>query len=144
MVQELNEQLISVKGNFRKKQKWKKQLIDYKKELTEIKHTIGDLKEKLLSEQDDVEKLEGFSVTRWLLTLKGTKEERLDKEKQEVAIVQLKLEEAIQSKDEIDQTIDELTKKIELLGNVENEYTDILQERKVHTWEYLPCIHSVE
>ncbi|WP_408009769.1 hypothetical protein ACJROX_05570 [Pseudalkalibacillus sp. A8] len=118
MVKDLNEQLILIKGNLRKKQKWEKQLMDYKKELTDIKLMISDLKEKLSSEQSDVEKLEGFSVTRWLLTLKGTKEEQLDKEKQEVATVQLKLEEAIQSKDEVDETIDELNKKIKSLGNV--------------------------
>ncbi|WP_221567982.1 hypothetical protein [Alkalihalobacillus sp. TS-13] len=132
MVEELNEQLIDIKGELRKKQKWEKQLADYKQELSDTKDKIDALQEKLATEQSDVDQLEGFSVTKWLLTMKGAVAERLDKEKQEVAAVQLKLEEATRSKNEIDEAINELNKRLERLRNIEVDYHDILTKKEMH------------
>ncbi|WP_261129875.1 hypothetical protein [Bacillus sp. Marseille-Q3570] len=132
MIDELNEQLIEIKGELRKKRKWEQQLADYKQELTETQGKIYDLKEKLASEQSDVDKLEGFSVTKWFLTMKGTVAERLDKEKQEVAAVQLKLEEATRSKDEIDESINDLNKRLGRLRNIKRDYHDTLAKKEMY------------
>ncbi|MEK5391694.1 MULTISPECIES: hypothetical protein [Heyndrickxia] len=41
MYEELNEELVRVKGDIRKKRLWEKQVEQYQKELTELRNTIS-------------------------------------------------------------------------------------------------------
>lgn len=130
MFEELNEKLVQVKGDLRKKEKWEKQIADYRRELRELKDKIYDFKEVLANEQEDVQKLEGISVTRLFLTVLGRKEERLDKENQEVVAAQLKLHEAKRSQMDIDGQIRELQEKLSKIGDVDSEYQNIIETKE--------------
>ncbi|WP_085991412.1 hypothetical protein [Oceanobacillus senegalensis] len=130
MVNRKNEKLIEVKGKVRKKHKWQGQLMDYENERIEIKKTIQDLSVQLDEESKDVEKLKGISVTNLIQTLIGQKEEKLEKEKQEVITAQLRLEEAKKAKMEVELEIEVLQNKIGIIGNVEKDYQQILLEKE--------------
>ncbi|WP_223701795.1 hypothetical protein [Sutcliffiella deserti] len=135
MIKEINEGLILLKAEKRKKQKWENQWKDYDSELAELERKIYNLENILSSEQKDVDRLEGFSVTKFFLTLRGAVDERLDKEKREVAAVQLKLEEARVSKLEILDSMNELHKKIQELGNVESDYQKLFSAKEKYIKE---------
>ncbi|NAP00631.1 hypothetical protein FRY77_32145 [Halomonas sp. MG34] len=108
MVDRLNEELILVKADLRRKNKLQNQVTDYERERTEIDSIISNLKKQLVEEEKDVEKLEGFSISGLFLALKGSKEEKIEIEKQEVIAVQLELQEAEKTKKELDQALTEL------------------------------------
>ncbi|MFD2045097.1 hypothetical protein ACFSTA_15545 [Ornithinibacillus salinisoli] len=130
MFQNLNEQIVRVKGDIRKKGKFEKQLTDYENELQEVEDTIKNVSEQLEKEKKDVQKLEGISITNLISSIVGTKYERLDKEEKEVAAVQLQLEEAKKTKHEI---VDEMTvvhQKRKLVMNSEQEYQELLQTKE--------------
>ncbi|SET35995.1 hypothetical protein SAMN05216389_109162 [Oceanobacillus limi] len=130
MFQELNEQIVKVKGDIRRKQKLESQLTDYKNELHEIEATISQLSNQLNKEQKDVKKLEGVSITNLISTIIGTKYEKLDQEEQEVAAVQLKLEEARKTEQEIVESIEEIDKKLQLLRYSNTAYNQLLKKKE--------------
>ncbi len=130
MFNELNERLIEIKIELRKKRKWEKQLDLYKAELMNMKEKIYNLKEQLSEEQADVDQLKGIGVTNLLYTILGTKERRIEEEKKEVAAVQLKLKEATEARDEINESIIELQKHLLAVKGLEREYENILATKE--------------
>lgn len=130
MVDRLNEELIQVKADLRKKNKWKNQVTDYERERTEIDNIISNLKKQLVEEEKDVEKLEGFSISGVFLALKGSKEEKIEKEKQEIIAVQLELQEAEKTKKELEKALTELRYELEKLGDVEARYQQLFAEKE--------------
>ncbi|MUK89217.1 hypothetical protein GMD78_12625 [Ornithinibacillus sp. L9] len=126
----INEQLVKTKGDIRKKQKFERQLADYESELHEIESAIQNLSHQLEKEQKDVKKLEGISITNLVSTIVGNKYEKLDKEEQEVAAVQLKLEEAKKTKNEITNSINDVRYQLERVNNSENEYKNLLVQKE--------------
>lgn len=126
MFEQLNDQLVQLKGDMKKKTLWEKQLAHYKKELSEIEETITELEKRLSDEQSDVQKLENFSLTNLFVTFLGKKEDRLDKEKQEVITVQLKLEAAMNSRKDIFQSINEWQTKLDKVMDVNRDYEQLL------------------
>ncbi|WP_417899709.1 hypothetical protein ABN702_05310 [Bacillus haimaensis] len=71
MLKDINEGLILLKTEIRKKEKWDNQLKHYRIELTELEENVRNLENRLKLEQKDVARLEGFSVTKFFLTLRG-------------------------------------------------------------------------
>ncbi|MFD2630101.1 hypothetical protein [Oceanobacillus kapialis] len=130
MAQRLNESLIQVKADLRRKKKWERQVEDYETELAEIEEVIKKQTKRLEEEEKDVEKLEGFSISGVFLALKGDKEERIEQEKQEVVAVQLELEEAKKTKKEIDQALADLGYELEKIGDVEATYQRLFAEKE--------------
>ncbi|WP_099157070.1 hypothetical protein [Virgibacillus ndiopensis] len=126
MYKEINQQLVQIKGALSSKKKWGRQLTDYRDELSEIENTIVNLEDQLADEMKGVEKLEGISLTSLFQTFFGSKEEKLRKEKQEVAAVQLMLKEAMKTKHEINDSIAVLQTKLQDVANAENEYRKVL------------------
>ncbi|WP_042224282.1 hypothetical protein [Oceanobacillus manasiensis] len=130
MADRLNSELIQVKADLRRKNKWQKQVKDYETELAEIEGIIKNLTKRLREEEKDVEKLEGFSISSLFQTLKGNKEEQIEKEKQEVVAVQLELQEAQKTKKELDQALTDLQHQLEKIGNVDAKYQQLITEKE--------------
>ncbi|MGM7702796.1 hypothetical protein ACSVDE_13790 [Pseudalkalibacillus sp. Hm43] len=130
MLNKLNERLIEIKVELRKKRKWEKQLALYKAEQMNMKEKVYNLKDQLTEEQADVDQLKGIGVTNLLYTILGTKERRIEEEKKEVAAVQLKLKEATEARDEINQSIVELQKHLLAVKGLEREYENILATKE--------------
>jgi len=130
MLKDINEGLILLKTEIRKKEKWDNQLKHYKMELTELEENVRNLENTLDLEQKDVARLEGFSVTKFFLTLRGNVDERLEEEKKEVAAVQLRLEEARLAKNEVMDSILDLEEKLNESGNVEKDYEKLFETKE--------------
>jgi hypothetical protein len=130
MYQQLNDQIIQMKTNIRKKRKLEKQLVDYQQELILMEETIANLENRLKEEQKDVQKLEGISIKNFFSTITGTKYEKLDKENREVLAVQLQLEEAKKTKDDINASIMETNTKLKSVRHSEMEYEELLRSKE--------------
>ncbi|MCF6138656.1 hypothetical protein [Pseudalkalibacillus berkeleyi] len=135
MIADLNNQIIQIKGDIRKKHKWEVQLKEYKREYQEMHERVFNLNDQLTAEKADVDKIEGISVTSLLLTILGTKEGRLDEEKQDVAAVQLKLDEAKKSREEVNQSINDLQKKLIQVKDAERKYEQLLSAKEKYIKE---------
>ncbi|RLQ94529.1 hypothetical protein [Falsibacillus albus] len=130
MFSQINERLVQVKQDVRKKEKIEAKLADYQKESEMIEETIAGLRRQFESEKKDVDKLERVSLANLFATLSGKKEEKLSKEQQEMIVAQHKLEEAEKSKKEIEDAIQELILKRSELIHVEEEYKRLLREKE--------------
>jgi len=126
MIERLNEHLVHLKSAKRRKKKWEIQLKDYEAELNAMNHNIQTLENQLKKEVKDVQKLEGISMANLFSTLLGKKHEKLEKEKQEVVAIQLKLEDAKQNREEIKQAIQTLNKNLEQVQHIQKEYEEVL------------------
>ncbi|MGG3564939.1 hypothetical protein ABES03_25395 [Neobacillus rhizosphaerae] len=130
MYTEINAKLVAIQGELRKKEKYEGQLADYERELETIEEKLDLLQYQFYTEQEDVERLERFGLTKLIATLSGKKEEKLSKEKQEMIAAQHKLEEAIKTKKEINQAMSVLENNLKNLEHVEAEYQQLLLKKE--------------
>lgn len=130
MFEQIDEELKSVKEKMRMKNKYSRQLSSYQKERKEQQEKAQQLLETLNAEQEDVDKLTSKSLTNLMLTISGKKDDKLDKEKQEVAVAQLKYEEAKQTVEDMDKEINELHRRLGDVAGSENEYQNLLLEKE--------------
>ncbi|TLS36666.1 hypothetical protein [Pseudalkalibacillus caeni] len=126
----LNERLGKLQEQQRVHKKWsaKRKLI--KQNLTEERERLDIFKEKLEKENLDVEKLHKISVTNLLYTLLGTKEDRLDREKQEAAAAKLKYDEAAFSVKKMEKELETCRMQLEKHPDPEKEYAELLKEKE--------------
>ncbi|MCH1625974.1 hypothetical protein [Fredinandcohnia quinoae] len=130
MFEEINARLVEIQGELRKKDKYKKQLADYTEELRTIEEVLSQLHDQFESEREDVEKLEGMTLTNLFAKLSGRWAEKLSKEKQEMLAAQHRLEEATKTKKEIDDEMLRIRNQLQLLKNAEDEFQDILIKKE--------------
>lgn len=130
MFSDINEQLIKINGDLRKKQKYKVQIEDFQKELEAVEGKISQLNDQLKSDQEDVNKLERMSLTNLFATLSGTKDEKLSKENKELLATKHRLGEVLKTKSDIDESINEIRNKLQPLSNVENDYQKLLLQKE--------------
>ncbi|WP_053368547.1 hypothetical protein [Bacillus sp. FJAT-27245] len=131
MFSEINAKLVEIKGELRKDIKYRVQLADYEQELAMIEERIAELKSQFESEEQDVKKLENFSISYLLSTLAGTKEDKLSKERQEMIAAQLKLVEARKIKEVLDKEIHLLLEKLQKLNSSKHEYQQLLEQKEM-------------
>jgi len=130
MFSDINEQLIKIKGDLRKKQKYKVQIEDFQNELEVVEGKISQLNDQFKSDQADVNKLERMSLTNLFATLSGTKDEKLSKENKELLATKHRLDEVLKIKLDIDESINELRNKLHPLSNVEDDYQKLLLQKE--------------
>ncbi len=130
MFREINNKLIEIKGDLRKKQKYETQIEDFQKELEEVKKRIVHLEAHYKSEEKDVAQLERMNLKKLFALLSGTKDEKLSKEKQEFIAAKHKLDEANKTKTDIHNAILEVKNKLHVLENVEDKYNQLLVEKE--------------
>lgn len=94
MFEDLNARLIELKELGRKKEKWETRLGQLQEELAELESTRDMWQNRLVSEEKDVQKLSGMSLTYFFYTILGKKEEKLDQEQRELFEAKLKYGEA--------------------------------------------------
>jgi len=130
MFEELNGRLTKVKNQQQKRRKWKDQLADYKLERQEKQQTAADLKSKIEQNKEDIEKLKGLSFTYLLAVLTSSTDERIQKERNEMATAKLKYDESQHALSHIESAIKEIQEKINALPDIDCEYQDILKEKE--------------
>ncbi|MDV2683727.1 hypothetical protein RYX56_04970 [Alkalihalophilus lindianensis] len=123
------QQLEDCKNQLRLKEKWQDHLNRAEMYIKDEGQKVDQLKKQLKKEREDVERLEGISLSNLIYTITGRKLEKLDKEQQELAAAQLKYDEAIHTIKDLGSEIDEIKKYLTALGNPREEYKRLMKEK---------------
>ncbi len=126
----LDQRLMQSQERMRSKQKLKAMLKQARNTLYADASRCRELQERLDAERNDVEMLEGTSLTGLFYTVLGTKEERLEEERQEFLAAKLKYEEASVSHQSSEGEVRRIETELKALAGVEDEYQRLLQEKE--------------
>ncbi len=130
MFKELNEQLIKIKEDIRAKTRLDKILSETKINLVQEKERLKKLEANLKKEEADIRKLEGLSLTGMFHQVLGSKDQKLNKEKQELLAAKLKYDQCNHSVSAIEREINYRENQIKDLGDPDTEYRSILKQKE--------------
>ncbi|TKG97224.1 hypothetical protein EYV94_01995 [Puteibacter caeruleilacunae] len=123
--------LINVKRNTLTK--LQSELKDLEVRLQSKKKEDKKCKRILEKERQEYKDIHGLSLTSLFYTIIGSKAEKLEKEKQEYLLAKLNYDKLQEEIELIDDRKNEISREIEELGNVEDVYQQLLNEKQ----EYL-------
>ena len=130
MLQELSTRLVKIIEQKRLKSKLKQDLQALETELGDTSARFADLSAQLEKENVDVKKLEGMSLTALFHWALGSREEQLEKERQELLSAQLRYG---QTKRQLELLQDEkrsLSARLDELAGVDAEYEAVLLQKE--------------
>jgi hypothetical protein len=130
MFEELNKQMMEVKEKLRAKQRLESLLSKAKKNWAKEKARLKKFEKDLKKEGSDVEKLEGESLTGMFYQMLGTKEKKLNKERQELLAAKLKYDKSARSVFVIEREILSSERQLKELGDPDAEYQSILKQKE--------------
>lgn len=130
MLGELNRRLMEVKEKMRMKQKLLAALNDIDQKLYTEKTRLVEHEKKLRKEGKDVKKLEGLSLTGLFLGILGSKEEQLEKERQEYLAAKLRYDECKDSIFALEEQFTDINQKIGQLEDIDMQYEVVFEEKK--------------
>lgn len=130
MQQELSARLSKVLEQKRRKQKLKRDLEALEAELGQTSARLTVLEAGLEKENVDVQKLEGMSLTALFYWALGSREQQLEKERQELLSAQLKYGQTRRQLEFLQRDRDDLAAQLEELAEVEAEYQFLLAEKE--------------
>lgn len=126
----LDERLTEVKEDIRHKQKLEKDLLQIKESLAAEREKYANLNKQLLKEGRDVKKLEGLSLSGLFLTILGSKEAQLEKERQEYLAAKLRYDACRSEIDALEGKERDTIKQLALLEGLEAKYRELLAEKE--------------
>lgn len=129
MHRELNERISYAKECMGKRYKLNTLLKQTEQDMIKEKLLLNKLSEELRKENEDVFKLETTTITSLFYAVLGTKEERLEKEKQEVLKAKLKYD---QCKNNVEYLAKEAKRLVDELARVDScevEYEDLINQK---------------
>lgn len=135
MLGELNEKIRRLKEKVKQEKRLTILRSSAEESLRNEEKRLAQLLERLEKEKADVKKLEGLSLTGLFLTLLGTKEDTVEKERQEFLKVKLQHQECAHSIQGLIEEIDRRTFMIESLGDVQTQYDEALIEKEHYLLE---------
>lgn len=121
--------LIQLKEKTEQKQRIAKQLKLAQLELIDSNKKLANLKIELKKEFDDVQRLEGSSISALFYSFLGNKVEKLDKERQEYVAAKLKYDQCLHEIEDLNNEISQLEINLVNCGNPETEYKQKLDEK---------------
>jgi hypothetical protein len=121
--------LMEFREKLRTKRKLEGSLQEARKSLAAEKARLNDLGAILAKEEADVRKLEGLGLTAMFHQLLGSKEDRLDKEKQEAVAARLKHGQCAYEVSSLEREIGRLEAAIAALGDAEAGYDRALEAK---------------
>lgn len=127
---DINHRLSQALQKLRQKSKFEAMLRTTQQLLFETKLDIAELRAALAKEQTDVDRLSGPSILALFCTILGTKEQRLAKEQQELALAKLKYEQALETEADLNGELSKLQVSLATLQNADAEYQQILAEKQ--------------
>ena len=130
MLNDINGRFTRAKERSRRKQKLESMLRESQKILTQEQRNCNRHEQILASEKADVDKLEGLSLTGLFYSILGTKEERLETERQEHLAAKLKLEACSQAVGDAQQEVERLFAELADFQDAENEYVALVKEKE--------------
>lgn len=130
MFDEINRQLTTAKERMRRKQKLDAMLLEATAIQNSEQQRLQRCRNVLASESKDVEKLESLSLTSLFYSVLGTKNEKLDEEKQEQLAAQLKFEEALVAVDEAVNEVGRVRQELSECETAESEYEQLMSSKQ--------------
>lgn len=130
MFSDLNERLQRAADRRDQLAQRSRRLKTLEAEAREAAERAAELKAQLRKEERDVTRLEGASLTNFLYSALGTRDQRLQKERQEAAAAQLKYEEAVARHQALTASLAEVRQEMESLAGAEAEYQRLLAEKE--------------
>jgi hypothetical protein len=130
MFTDLNKRLEEIKEKQWKKRKYEEHLERVSNFLKGEREKARILGKQLKKEQADVKRLESLSLTNVIYTIIGKKLEKLDKEQQEALAAELKYEEALVTIAEVEEEISELTNKLQVVLDADDQYKQLLLDKE--------------
>ncbi|MDX8340467.1 hypothetical protein SLH46_14790 [Draconibacterium sp. IB214405] len=122
--------LIQLKERAEEKNRIDKLLNRTQEELTQEEAKLIQLKKELHKEFEDVKRLEEGGLTNLFHELLGTREKKLDKERQEYLAAKLKYENCQKQIENLKQEVERLNRELQQCGNPENDYKALLSAKE--------------
>lgn len=130
MFEELNTQLAQLQKKRRAKKRLEARLSKAMKTMAREKDRLRTLKQGLSRERADVDRLEGLSLTGMFHQILGSREKKLDKERQEFLAAKLKHDECLRSIVALEREAMSVKDQIRSLGDPEAEYAATLKNKE--------------
>ncbi|MFH2038855.1 MAG: hypothetical protein ABIJ65_05410 [Chloroflexota bacterium] len=130
MLPELSTRLTKISEQKRLKLKLEGDLHTVETELQAASTRFSVLASQLEKEKVDVEKLEHLSLKALFYSVLGSKEQQLDKERQELLSAQLKYQQSRKQVTFLEQDKNSLIRQLGDLANIEAEYELLLSEKE--------------
>ncbi|HLO13546.1 MAG TPA: hypothetical protein VK206_01865, partial [Anaerolineales bacterium] len=130
MLQELSSRLSKIAEQKRLKQKLEQDLLAVQAELQEKSAQFAFLTTQLEKEKVDVEKLERTSLTALFYSVLGSREEQLEKERQELLSAQLRYGQTKHQVEFLQQEENSLRGRLTQLSGIESEYELLIAEKE--------------
>jgi hypothetical protein len=130
MLQELSARLSNIIEQKRLKKKLEQDLHATKTELRDKSVRLASLKAQLDKEKVDVEKLEHTSLIALFYSILGSREQQLEKERQELLSAQLLYQQTKHQVEFLEQEQNNLLQQLDKLQNVDSDYGLLLSEKE--------------
>lgn len=130
MLNDINDRLTRAKERSRRKRKLDSMLRESQKIFKQEQRNCSRHDQILASEKADVDKLEGLSLTGLFYSILGTKEERLETERQEHLAAKLKHEECSQAVGDAENEVERLVAELDSFQDAESEYLALIKEKE--------------
>jgi hypothetical protein len=101
-----------------------------KEDLEQARRNSKELEKVLHKEKRDIEKLQGLSLSNLFATVLGSKEEKMDKERQEYLAAELRFETALNLVKTLASQVEELEQQLLPLKDIKRKYQAILKEKE--------------
>jgi len=130
MLQELSRQLSDIAEQKRLKAKLEQDLKAVEEELGKTSLLLQTRTSELEKEQVDVEKLEQMSLTSLFYSVLGSRDEQLEKERQELLSTQLKHGQTKHQLEYLQRELSRLQERLEALKDIDARYESLLAEKE--------------
>lgn len=130
MLQDLTSRLYKAAEQKKLRQKLERDLDAVQVELQEKSAQLASMSAQLEKEKVDVEQLKRTSLTALFYSVLGSREEQLEKERQELLSVQLRYQQTKHQVEFLRQEKDGLHARLDQLKGIESEYERLLVEKE--------------
>jgi DNA repair exonuclease SbcCD ATPase subunit len=127
---ELNSQLTEARQAQRQRDKLRADLQRAQDDLSKERVRLAELQAITEQEDRDVRRLEGLSMTALFLTILGSKDEQLQKERQEYLSAHLKSQQAQHAVQALERDVERLKYDLDRLGDVDARLQALLKKKE--------------
>jgi hypothetical protein len=130
MLNNISQRIIEVNEKRGWKIKLEKDLVDVERKLAQEKTQFQVLEKRFTKEKLDVEKLEKLSLRAVFATILGSRDEQMDKERQEMLTVQMQYQQARKMVDSLVADQAYLKQQLSALKSLDAEYAQLLTNKE--------------
>ncbi|UCH59708.1 MAG: hypothetical protein JSV61_16035 [Anaerolineales bacterium] len=135
MLEDFSTRLLNIQEKRKLKARLGRKLVQIQKEFLDESKRLTALESELSKEKADIENFERLSLTAMFYSVLGSREEQLEKERQELLSAQIKYQKAKFLVASLESERDHVTQQLQELQGLEAEYERLLNEKEayIHT-----------